>query len=95
MSEFYVYPLALPVYEGLLQSFPDLLRRNEEFQVITERYWGWLDPPEFENRRRIVLDPPNGRIFLLAKTGRPDWEIAGWLSRNELPTPPPTMVYLW
>lgn len=95
MTTFYVYPLSLEDYQQFLDNFPDIERRNEGFRIIESRHTGWLDPPDFENRRRLVITPRNHEVIVLVKSGRDDWEFVRWLARNEIPMDPPLEMYLW
>ena len=95
MTAFYVYQLTPEQYTNFSDLFPDLAQRNEDFRVVTNTLHVWEDPPDLENRRRIILRPAEENVFILAKSGRGDWEFARWLATNEIPMPPPPHVYLW
>ena len=95
MTAFYVYPLSTDLYEAFFEDFPDLFQRNEEFHVESNRFYGWIDPPDFENRRRLVLTPAENEVFILARVGRADWEFVRWVARNDIQMNPPLQIYLW
>jgi hypothetical protein len=95
MTAYYVYPLTRQEFEGFSDAFPNLSQRNEEFHVIDDRFYGWLDPEDYENRRRIVLTPEEDEVFILARTGRADWDFVRWIARNEIPMAPPIQIYMW
>ena len=95
MTAFYVYPLSLELYEAFSENFPDLSRRNEEFQVENTRFYGWVDPPDFQNRRRMVLTPAEDEVYILARSGRADWDFVQWIAHNDIRMDPPLQIYLW
>lgn len=94
MTAFYVYPLNREQFESFSETFPDLEKRNDDFIVVNNQFYGWMDPEDFENRRRIVLTPEGDDVFVLAKTGRADWDFVRWVARNEIPMAPPMQIYI-
>ena len=97
MSSYYVYPLSRARFRVFKEDFPNYKQRNDDFIIVKHRYCGWLDPPDMENRRRMTLtiNSHNDEIFILARSGRGDWDFAQWLSANDITMPPPIQIYSW
>lgn len=93
MTAFYVYPLNRQDLQGFREAFPEIEHRNEEFIIIDDRFYGWMDPEDFENRRRLVLTPQQDEVFILVRTGRADWDFIRWVARNEIEMAPPIQFF--
>lgn len=95
MSVFYVYPLSPEEFHAFTTIFIDLPQRNDEFIICSHpnSIYGWLDPETVDNRRRVVLTPAEDVIYVLAHTGRADWDFVRWIAANEIPMGPPIQIY--
>lgn len=95
MSAFYVYQLNPEQFHAFTNTFTDLAQRNEEYITCSpgNTIYAWLHPEDMENRSRIVLSPEENVIYVLARTGRADWDFARWLTANQIPMNPPIQIY--
>lgn len=89
--DYYIYPFDLHTFQNF-QDDPafDLIRRNDEFIVVTDPISGWI---EQERRNQVMLVPNVGEILVLAKHGRADRELTVWLIAHELRLPHPRRIY--
>ncbi len=92
---YHIFTVNIPIYKAFQQAFPDYMERNEDFIIVKDQIDGWLDPPEIDNRRKMVLRTLYiGEIFLLIKNGTALDEFIQWMNANNLHLESPMEFYL-